>query len=319
MSNLLITSLSRKISLVKCAREAIGNLDLDMKIIGFDSSNSALGRFFVDEFHVIPPDHELTIETWLNLCHKYSISRIIPSRDGELIFFAGNRLAFSEQGIEVMVSSREIVEFCQDKLTFSRQDNMGLPMIPGVEELSDCESEQIVVKERFGAGARQIGLNLSRDDAQRHGRTLQNPIYQPFISGREYTIDAYITRNRLVKGLVCRLREQVEHGESQVTFSVRDPELEELSLHFFKVFGRIAPFFGHILIQVIKDFEGKCHIIECNPRFGGASHLSVACGLKSLEWFLKEAGGEVLEPGFCRAEREKRLIRYPDDWIQELP
>jgi carbamoyl-phosphate synthase large subunit len=291
-----------------------------MKIVGFDSNSRALGRFFVDEFHVIPPDHQLTVETWLNLCKKYSISRIIPSRDGELSFFADNRLTFSEQGIEVMISSREIVESCQDKLSFSRQGKtMGLPVIPGEKKLSNCQTERIVVKERFGSGARQIGLNLTPNDAKRHGGTLQNPIYQPFISGREYTIDAYITRTRLVKGLVCRLREQVEHGESQVTFSVEDRELEELSLHFFEVFGKIAPFFGHILIQVIKDFEGKYHIIECNPRFGGASHLSVACGLKSLEWFLKEAGGELLEPGFCRDKREKRLIRYPDDWIQEIP
>jgi carbamoyl-phosphate synthase large subunit len=57
-------------------------------------------------------------------------------------------------------------------------------------------------------------------------------------------------------------------------------------------------------------------LVECNPRFGGASSLSVEAGLDSFRWFLLEAGGHSLElTPFRRASRDLRLVRFAADWI----
>ncbi|MNL47781.1 carbamoyl phosphate synthase-like protein [compost metagenome] len=74
--------------------------------------------------------------------------------------------------------------------------------------------------------------------------------------------------------------------------------------------------YGHVLFQVIIDNEGKYNFIECNSRFGGASRLSIECGLDSFYWFLLESEGKDLtQYPFVRAAQDKRLIRYAEDLI----
>ena len=41
----------------------------------------------------------------------------------------------------------------------------------------------------------------------------------------------------------------------------------------------------------IIDEDDNLHIIECNPRFGGASTLGIVAGVDSLFWSLLEASG----------------------------
>jgi carbamoyl-phosphate synthase large subunit len=47
---------------------------------------------------------------------------------------------------------------------------------------------------------------------------------------------------------------------------------------------------GHAVVQLIDDGE-QMHVIECNPRVGGASTLSMMVGLPTISWFLSEASG----------------------------
>ena len=70
------------------------------------------------------------------------------------------------------------------------------------------------------------------------------------------------------------------------------------------------------MIQVIEDEEGSFHVIECNPRFGGASTASLAVGLDSFYWFLLECSGQNLQGYlFLRSQQEVRQVRYAADWI----
>jgi len=62
------------------------------------------------------------------------------------------------------------------------------------------------------------------------------------------------------------------------------------------------------------DGEGRYHLVECNPRVGGASRLSWQAGLRSLDWFLAEALGKDADAiPFRLAESEMRMVRYPED------
>jgi carbamoyl-phosphate synthase large subunit len=75
-------------------------------------------------------------------------------------------------------------------------------------------------------------------------------------------------------------------------------------------------FYGHIIFQIIEDKEGLLHIVECNPRFGGASTLAIAAGLDSFYWFLLESQGENINNHlFVRSTGEKRQIRAMADLV----
>jgi carbamoyl-phosphate synthase large subunit len=211
-----------------------------------------------------------------------------------------------------MVSPPQAVALCLDKLRFAAVlSEWHAPVIPTLTEAGPWQRH--VVKERHGAGSRGIGLDLSRDAAIRHATGLATPVFQPFIPGRELSIDCYVDGRGRCLGAVARRREVIVSGESQVTATERHANLEALCADLSVRLGLI----GHACWQAIEDAAGGLHLIECNSRVGGASTLSWAAGLDSLAWFLAEAaGGDPAELPFVRVAGELRQIRLPSDTVR---
>lgn len=313
--NVLITSLSHKVPLVQAVQASLQRMGQSGQVIGADANPNCIGRYFTNAFWAMPPLDMLRSAELLRFCHEHQVHAIIPTRDGELAFFAEQAPLLAEQNIHVMVSSPEAVAVCLDKLRFAeRLTAFGFPVIPTASTMEAVKSNALVVKERYGAGSRQLSLNLTREQAQAQSATLTHPIFQPFIRGREWSVDLYVTRQGRVKGAIARRRLLVVHGESQVTVTQRYPALETLC-------GQMAQaldLYGHVLFQVLEtdDPAQPFHVIECNPRFGGASTLSLAAGLESFTWFFQGClGKNVDDIPFQRASGEKRLIRYATDRI----
>jgi carbamoyl-phosphate synthase large subunit len=210
------------------------------------------------------------------------------------------------------------VELCGDKLAFAetlRRD--GYPAVPSGTDLESIPAgpKGWVVKERRGAGSRRIGLALDRLAAKRHAATLTQPLFQPFVVGREYSIDVYVDGEGRGKGAIARTRDLVHGGESQVTTTRRHSRLEELCLEVATRYGVLF----HSCFQAIEDPAGDLHLLECNARIGGASTLAMAAGLDSLRWFLLEAlGGDTSTEPFLRAPGELRLVRQARDSITSV-
>lgn len=285
-------------------------------LIGADRNGNCIGKYFVDEFWPMPSLEHFTVEEFISICRKKQIRFIIPTRDGELPFFSAYRQVFQENGIVVMVSEQHAVDICLDKLRFYEVLSAhGFPVVPTALSLEELNDGDYVVKERYGAGARTIGLCLTKEKAHRHAQKLEAPVFQPFIPGIEMSIDLYMTRAGKAKGAVARKRDYVINGESQITTTIRNEKLEDLCIGVATYLG----LYGHAVMQVIIDHEGQFHLIECNPRFGGASTVSLEAGLDSFYWFLLESQGVNLDDyPFNRSLKEKRQIRYPADFVIDL-
>lgn len=311
--NVLVTSISNKVPMLKAVRRALTRANPGGMLVGADLNPDCIGSFFVDWFWACPPLHEWSIDDLIQDCRSQGISAIIPSRDGELSYFAAHRLRLWENGIATMVSDPSFVQMCTDKLLFYRKlTEAGFPAIPTGENLP-VRSERYVVKERFGAGGIGAGIGLDAEQAKQYAKKLQSPIFQPYIEGEEYSVDLYRDRQGRVKGVIPRRRIRVVNGESQVSETVRDAGIEALC----KAMAESFDAYGHILFQLIVDPNGQWHVIECNCRFGGASTLSVAAGLDSFYWFLLESRGlELNDVPFERSTRELTLVRHAEDWIR---
>jgi len=311
--NVLVTSISRKIPLINAVKAAVKKFGLDIKVYGGDADHSCIGKYFVDIFWHMPYISSLDIEDLITYCKKHNIRCIIPTRDGELTFFAKFRSKLAENRISVMVSNSESVENCIDKLAFyEKAQKLGFPVITTSLDFKNIKSAQIVVKERFGSGSVSLGLGLDKLNAADYARKLKEPVFQPYIQGNEISIDLYVAKNGKAKGMIARRRDIVIHGESQVTSTFRDEKLEKLCIEFVEA----MQLYGHVVLQVIIDETGNYHIIECNCRFGGASTLSIAAGLDSFYWFLLESvDTDISEYPLLRSDREKIQIRYPEDRV----
>lgn len=311
--SILMTSISRKMPFIEAVRKAAGKWGKIHLIHGSDSSPDCIGQYGVDRFWHCPPLERTTPEDVVSYCHRHQIAYIIPTRDEDLEFYARHRELFLQEGISTMVSSLETIERCLDKKRFS--DDLSahhFPAIPTFCSLDALSCPSYVVKERRGAGSRLMGLNVSPEKALEQGLKLREPIFQPYIQGKEWSVDLYRSFGGEVKGCVARERNLVLNGESQITTTKYYPALEDLC----EKMADHLNLHGHAVFQVMEGEQGDFHVVECNPRFGGASTASIAAGLDSFTWFLVESSGSVLEDyPFIRREGEIRQVRIPTDRI----
>ena len=309
--NVLVTSISNKTTLIQQLRKSVNNFDFNIKIFGGDVTSNCVGKFFVDEFWKMPLIENLKIYNLIKYCKNKKINYIIPTRDGELMYFSKNKKILLENNIFVMISASKTIDFCLDKINFFKSGKiLDLPIIQTSKNILEIKSKKYIVKERFGSGSNQLGLNLRKKEATNHAKILQNPIFQPYISGEEFSIDAYVGKNRQLQGIIIRKRNLIINGESKISKIIKNKKIEQTCIKMIKNFN----FYGHIIIQIIIDSKNNIHVVECNARFGGASSLSVESGLDSFTWFIKENLGKKLDKKIFKIPK-KTLIRYSKDML----
>lgn len=307
----MVTSVSRKTALVGAVRNALARVDESARVLGGDADPHSIARHFVDDFWVMPRLADLPVDEFVRECRVRDVHYVIPTRDGELEYFAAASASLASAGVAAMISSPQAVRACRDKVQFaSVLAAAGLQPISTELTAEAIEAPRLVVKERFGSGSRGIALDVSLTEAKARASTLEQAVFQPFVAGIEYSADVYVSRKGKCHGCVVRRRDVVVGGESQVTTSVRHPAAEAACARAAEALG-IA---GHAILQFIEDDRGRLRFVECNPRFGGASSLSVAMGLDSFYWFFLESGGvDLSSQPFVRAAGDKTQIRYPAD------
>ncbi|MDC0547306.1 ATP-grasp domain-containing protein, partial [Gammaproteobacteria bacterium] len=150
----------------------------------------------------------------------------------------------------------------------------------------------------------------TKNEAIAHAETLQSPVFQPYIEGEEISIDSWCDGAGVLKGCILRYRNLVINGESQITTTFRNQEIED---KIEKIINKLE-IKGHAVLQAIIDAGGNVHLIEINARFGGASTVSIAAGLDSFYWTLCELGkGQI--PNFKRSEGDIAQVRYSQDML----
>jgi carbamoyl-phosphate synthase large subunit len=306
--NVLVSSLSRKVPLVAAFRAA---LDGRGTLWGADVDPGCVGRYFVDSFWEMPPLSDPgAAQAVLGFCAQENIGLVIPTRDGELAFFAALR---DELTAYVPIGSPEAVATCLDKLRFYEHCRAhGIPTVSTASALDELDGERFVVKERRGAGARKLGLGLDREAATAHAQGLQEPIFQTLADGVEHSVDVYVNREGQVVEAAPRIRLRVHEGESTVTETVEHPQLAAAAI----ALAESLPLRGHLVIQGFAR-GGEVALIECNARVGGASTLGFHAGVDSPRWALEEAQGGSIPPRLGAYRRGLRLVRYAADRLLE--
>lgn len=312
--NVLLSSASNKVPLLLALKDAVQRISPSGVVTAGDINEKVLTRYFCDEFWCMPPTVEANVDHIIAELRQRKITHIFPTRDGELLFWAALKERLSGANIVVVVSEYQAIERCLDKLAFAQLDVPSIiPTFCELNgELKQSKTKRYVVKERFGAGSKSIGVNLNIDDAVAHGKTLSSPIYQPFISGQEISVDAWLTRENVVKAAVCRVRELVINGESQVTYTLPQFPLLPIINDVLSALKLSGP----VVLQAIVSGQ-HLHIIECNSRFGGASTLGIKAGVDSLYWSLYESLGHDIDqiPAILSKEKLTQIRAATDYYL----
>ena len=207
--NVLITSVSRKVPLVQAFREA------GATVWGADADPECVARYFADHFWEMPPP---AAEPLRRFCERHRIELVIPTRDGELAFFAEHR---DDLPAYVSIGALDGVRTCLDKLAFHRHCRAhGIPTPPTATALDELDGDTFVVKERRGAGSRALAIGVDRAAATAYAARLEQPIFQPVLHGTEHSVDLYVNRDGRVVEAAPRTRIRVP-GRSARSFRSR--------------------------------------------------------------------------------------------------
>lgn len=285
-NSILFTGVGRRIELIEQFRLASLVTGYGLKIYGTDIDNTAPALMYCDEQRIIcnmtDPNY---IDELLNICKMEKIDLVIPTIDTDLMILAENKDRFTAIGTKVLISSIDKINICRDKnntYKFFIQCGLTSPNTINNWEMYD-DIYPAFIKPKDGSSSINAFKVRDERELKLYASQIENYIIQPFISGVEYTVDAFCDFEGNPITITPRIRLAVRGGEVLKTQIVMD---DQIILEVKKLLDIFKPC-GPITIQLIKNLEtGINYYIEINPRFGGGAPLSMKAGARTAEILL---------------------------------
>ena len=299
---ILFTSVGRRVELMQAFRCAAEKLKVDLIIIGTDITEDAPALYFCDKTQIVCRIKDKQyILMLLKFCKEEKVDCLIPTIDTDLLVLAGNKEQFEAIGTKVLVSAADKVKLCRDKnYTADYFISLGLKSPLPFSDVVKYEAAFEAGKQHFPAFIKpkdgSSSMNAYRvdnlEDLKLYAEKIEDYIIQPFISGREYTIDIFCDYYGNPVYITPRERLAVRAGEVLKTKITQDDTMIDEILMLIKDFKPC----GQITVQLIRDENtGEDYYIEINPRFGGGAPLSMKAGADSAGAVIKMLTGGRME------------------------
>ncbi|WP_026506441.1 ATP-grasp domain-containing protein [Butyrivibrio sp. MC2013] len=298
---ILFTSVGRRVELMQAFRNAADKLGEDLTIIGADMNTNAPALYFCDRtLKALPIRDPGYIDHLLDYCRGEKVDCLIPTIDTDLLILSQNKERFEDIACKVLIAAPDKVKICRDKnYTADYFISLGLKSPKPVNSVSAVEamlaageiSFPVFIKPCDGSSSINAYKVDSLEDLRVYADKIGDYIIQPYIEGREYTIDIFCDYEGKPVYITPRERLAVRAGE------VLQTRIEQNDLMIDEMLTLAADFApsGQITVQLIKDNNsGDNYYIEINPRFGGGAPLSIKAGADSAEAVIRMLRGEKL-------------------------
>lgn len=306
----LISSAGRRAALVGAFRGARPEVELHAcDLVPGLSSACALA----DAAHAVPRCTEPSfIDAIEDIVRRHGIRLIVPTIDTELPAYAAAAGRLAAAGARVHVSSPEVVAIARDKLrTMTVLAQAGAPVPDTVDEATLRADPGRLGWPVFGkpvGGSASRGLGVYADAAALPPAFAEPMMFQPVLSGREFTVNLFIDQQGRLRCVVPHERLQVRAGEVEKGRTTRREDLARLAGLVHRALPGAQ---GVLCFQVIDDPVLGPRIIEINARFGGGYPLAHAAGARFADWLVDEVAA-----GSCAAHDDWRdgvvMLRYDD-------
>lgn len=281
-------------------------------IIATDSSELAAGFYLASGHYVMPEVNyrELYAEKLLALVSREKIQVLMPSSGYDIYSYSELKKELEREGAFPVVSSRESLEVCRDKLlTFTSLFQNFKDALPfTTADPGKIPSFPVIAKPRFGKGSRDVIKIDDENDLRYVLSKYRDMIFQEFLSEEEYTIDVLSDLGGRPIIAVPRLRLQTKAGISTRGRIVRNAQLESLCKDIAGSIGIVGP----SSIQVKRSWDGLLKLVEVNPRMGGGTIFTALAGANFPKMIIDMVNGnEIVEPTIS----DITVIRYFDEIV----
>jgi carbamoyl-phosphate synthase large subunit len=305
MRRLLLSSIGSKTPLINAALTSLMVNENSLEIWVSDLNPSALGLLVHEKSFVLPETSDQNLEFIGKILVRNRITHVLPTRDTELEFWARNSAYFNSLGVIPLTSGLNAINICYDKLKFSHfLEEHGFPSIQTSENLTEISADTYVLKERFGAGSEGVVLDVEASKLINKIPSFRNPIFQPYIAGREFSADVWLSQDKAHGFASLRWRTVVHQGESKVTETFIDVDL---SLRILEI-ARIIGLSGISVFQGLQTMDKSVRFIECNSRVGGATSASIYAGIPIIDLLIMDSEND-LKVDFISQIKVRNLIQ----------
>ena len=292
--NILFTGVGRRIELLQAFRSAALVLGKRLKIFGADLAGTAPALSYCDRVRrVVAMRDPGYIANLLEICRKDAIDLLIPTIDTDLLVLSEHREEFEAIGTRVMISAPDKIRICRDKNVTSRffvDCGLHAPL-PVNDWRAYTGGYPAFIKPKDGSSSINAFRVGSEEELKVYAERVGDYVIQPFVTGREYTIDVFCDWDGNPVHIVPRERLQVREGEVLKTRICMDGQMIAEAKTLCEAFRPRGP----MTVQLIRDSRGVDWFIEINPRYGGGAPLSMKAGAKSAETVLRLLDGETVE------------------------
>lgn len=293
--HILFTAIGRRVELVQAFRSAAVTLKKPLKIYGADMLATAPALAYCDQIRIVCGIRENGyIPQLLEICKKDQIDVVIPTIDTDLQLLADNKDMFAQIGTRVLVSSPEKIRICRDKnytSQFFLDCGLKAPL-PTNDYRKYRGNYPAFIKPKDGSSSINTFKVADAEELAFYASQIQDYIIQPFITGREFTIDIFCDFEGRPISIVPRERLAVRAGEVLKTRICMDAILLKEAEALIREFKPCGP----LTVQLIRDsISNEDYFIEINPRYGGGAPLSMKAGARSAETLLILLSGEGIQ------------------------
>jgi len=310
--NILITSVGRRGYMVKYFKEVVGN---DGQVHVSNSSEISPAFLYADAYVVTPLIYDDSYIPFLKeYCIEQRIQVIISLFDVDLLILSQHKKEFAEVGIQVIVSSEEVIEKCNDKwatYNFLKENGFNVPKtyIDKVAAIQDIKEGlltfPVILKPRWGMGSisvfsadNELELEVFYDKINRQieetylkyesAKTIgYNVLIQEKLNGQEYGVDIINDLSGEFQNCIVKQKLAMRAGETDCAMTMENVQV-------FETGKRLARNLQHIANLDVDMFvcEDKVYVLEMNARFGGGYPFSHIAGVDLpraiINWIKKE-------------------------------
>ena len=279
--------------------------------IAADPSPLAPAQYAADK-RVAPPriDDPGYVPFLQDIVDKHDVKAVVPLTDLDIEVLA-------RADLPAFVPDGDIAKATFDKYgTHETLKQLDLPSPPTVLPGEEPESYPVMVKPRWGSGARSIHPATDREEMEFFIDYVKEPVMvQRLMGGPEFSIDLLCDLDGRCLNAIPRTMIESRGGESIKGTVIHDEELIDLGKRTGEALGVRGP----CTVQAFRDPEIGLGITDVNTRFGGAFPAPVYAaqpGRSYPELIVRMARGEAVEPHVGAFDAGRTFTRYY--WQLEL-